>query len=69
MPELLQRDATPEKLAAHLVALIGDTPERRRQCAALARLDAAMEVGATTPSARAATIVLAMAGRPVSSPD
>jgi lipid-A-disaccharide synthase len=69
MPELLQRDATPEKLAAHLVALIGDTPERRRQCAALARLDAAMEVGATTPSARAATIVLAMTGRPVSSPD
>ncbi len=69
MPELLQRDATPEKLAAHLVALIGDTPERRRQCAALARLDAAMEVGAVSPSARAATIVLAMAGRPVSSPD
>jgi lipid-A-disaccharide synthase len=69
MPELLQRDATPEKLAAHLVALIGDTPERRRQCAALARLDAAMEVGATTPSVRAATIVLAMACRPVSSPD
>jgi lipid-A-disaccharide synthase len=69
MPELLQRDATPEKLAAHLIALMGDTPERRRQCAALARLDVAMEVGATTPSARAAAIVLAMAGRPVSSPD
>ena len=69
MPELLQRDATPEKLAAHLVALLGDTPERRRQCAALARLDAAMEVGAATPSARAAAIVLAMAGGPVSSPD
>jgi lipid-A-disaccharide synthase len=69
MPELLQRDAAPEKLGAHLVALIGDTPERRRQCAALARLDAAMEVGATAPSARAAAIVLAMAGRPVSSPD
>jgi lipid-A-disaccharide synthase len=69
MPELLQRHATPENLAAHLVALIGDTPERRRQCAALARLDGAMEVGDTTPSARAAAIVLAMAGRPVSSPD
>jgi lipid-A-disaccharide synthase len=69
MPELLQRDATPEKLAAHLVALIGDTPERRRQCAALSRLDAAMEVGSAVPSARAAEIVLAMAGRPVSSPD
>ncbi len=69
MPELLQRDATPEKLAAHLVALIGDTPERRRQLAALARLDTAMEVGAAVPSARAAAIVLAMTGRPVSSPD
>jgi lipid-A-disaccharide synthase len=69
MPELLQRDATPEKLAAHLVALIGDRPERRRQCAALSRLDAAMEVGVAVPSARAAEIVLAIAGRPVSSPD
>jgi lipid-A-disaccharide synthase len=69
MPELLQRDATPENLAARLVALIGNTPERRRQCEALARLDAAMEVGARSPSARAADIVLAVAGRPVSSPD
>jgi lipid-A-disaccharide synthase len=69
MPELLQRDATAEKLAAHLMALIGDTPERRHQCAALARLDAAMEIGAAVPSARAAAIVLAMAGRPVSSPE
>jgi lipid-A-disaccharide synthase len=69
MPELLQRDATPEKLAAHLLALIGDRPERRRQCAALSRLDAAMEVGVAVPSARAAEIVLAIAGRPVSSPD
>jgi lipid-A-disaccharide synthase len=69
MPELLQRDATPEKLAAHLVALIGDTPERRRQCAALARLDAAMEVDVAVPSARAAAIVIAIAGRQVSSPD
>jgi lipid-A-disaccharide synthase len=69
MPELLQRDATPERLAAHLVALVGDTPERARQCAALLRLDAAMEVGTAVPSARAAAIVLAMASRPVSSPD
>jgi lipid-A-disaccharide synthase len=69
MPELLQRDATPEGLAAHLVPLIGDTPERRHQCAALARLDAAMEIGAESPSARAAMIVLAMTRRPVSTPD
>jgi lipid-A-disaccharide synthase len=69
MPELLQRDATPENLAARLVALIGDTPERRRQCEALARLDTAMEVGVRSPSARAADIVLAVAGRAVSSRD
>jgi putative SOS response-associated peptidase YedK len=38
-------------------------PERRRQCEGLARLDAVIEVGVAVPSARAATIVLAMAGR------
>ena len=62
MPELLQRDATPQNLADALVPLIGDTPERRRQCEGLARLDAVMEVGVAVPSARAAAIVLAMAG-------
>ncbi len=71
MPELLQRDASPHKLADHLVALIGDTPERRRQCEALARLDAIMEIGVAVPSARAAAVVLATANRtrPVSSPE
>jgi lipid-A-disaccharide synthase len=69
MPELLQRDATPQNLADALVPLIGDTPQRRRQTEGLARLDAVMEVGVAVPSARAAAIVLAMAGRsgPVSS--
>jgi lipid-A-disaccharide synthase len=61
MPELLQRDATPPKLADALVPLIGDTPERRRQCEALARLDAIMELGVAVPSARAAAVVLATA--------
>jgi lipid-A-disaccharide synthase len=63
MPELLQRDATPQNLADALVPLIGATPERRRQCDGLARLDAVMEIGVAVPSARAAAIVLAMAGR------
>ena len=69
MPELLQRDATPQSLADALVPLIGDTPERQRQCQGLARLDAVMEAGVAVPSARAAAIVLAIAGRsgPVSS--
>jgi len=64
MPELLQRHATPENLAAALVPLIGDTPERRRQCEALAGLDSVMEIGSVTPSARAAAIVIEMARSP-----
>ena len=64
MPELLQRDASPQNLADALAPLIGDTAERRRQCEGLARLDAIMEVGVAVPSARAAAIVLAMAGGP-----
>jgi lipid-A-disaccharide synthase len=61
MPELLQREATPQKLADALVALVGDTPQRQQQCAAFARLDAVMEIGAAAPSARAAAIVIELA--------
>jgi lipid-A-disaccharide synthase len=61
MPELLQWHATPGKLAEALVELVGDTPQRRRQCDAFARLDAVLEIGAATPSARAAAVVLALA--------
>jgi lipid-A-disaccharide synthase len=61
MPELLQREATPRKLADAVVALVGDTPQRRRQCEAFARLDGVMEIGAAAPSARAAAIVIELA--------
>ena len=37
-PELLQEDCTPDKLAAALEPLLRDTPERRAQLAALARI-------------------------------
>ena len=40
VPEFLQRDFTPERLAAALMPLLSDTPERRRQIEAFARLDA-----------------------------
>jgi lipid-A-disaccharide synthase len=63
MPELLQRQASPGRLAEALVAIIGDTPARRRQLDAFARLDAVMEIGDAAPSARAAAIVLDMALR------
>ena len=61
MPELLQRQATPRRLADALVPLIADTPQRRRQCDAFARLDAVMEIGAAAPSLRAADVVIASA--------
>ncbi len=61
VPELLQRDCTPDKLADALVPLIADTPARRRQIEAFARLDAIMGVGTTAPSSQAAGIVLDLA--------
>lgn len=60
VPELLQFDCTPPRLAAALVPLLSDTPERQRQVAALARLDAVMGIGGEAPSARAAAVVLDM---------
>jgi lipid-A-disaccharide synthase len=63
MPEITQREATPERLAAALAPLIGDTPERQRQMAAFARLDAVMEIGSLRPSEAAADIVVRVASR------
>ncbi len=63
VPELLQRDFTPERLAAALLPLLSDTPERRRQIEAFGRLDATMGLGGTAPSDRAAAVVLDCAGR------
>jgi lipid-A-disaccharide synthase len=58
VPELLQNECTPERLAAALIPLIGDTPERRRQVEAFSWLDTIMEIGSRAPAARAADIVL-----------
>jgi lipid-A-disaccharide synthase len=58
VPEFLQRDCTPEKLATALCPLLADTPERRRQTEAFARLDTIMDIGRAVPSERAATLVL-----------
>jgi lipid-A-disaccharide synthase len=58
VPELLQDECKPERLAAALVPLIGDTPERRRQVEAFSWLDTIMEIGSRAPAARAADIVL-----------
>jgi lipid-A-disaccharide synthase len=63
IPEFLQRDCTPEKLADALVPLVSDTAERQRQIEALRRLDTIMGIGAMTPSAQAAAIVADVARR------
>ncbi len=63
VPEFLQRDCTPEKLAAALLPLLADTPQRRRQVEAFGRLDRLMEIGQASPSDRAASIVLDCAAR------
>lgn len=59
VPELLQSDCTPDRLAEALARVMADTPQRRDQCAAFARLDAIMEIATARPSQRAADIVLA----------
>lgn len=57
-PEFLQEDCTPEKLADALEQLLRDTPERRAQVAALARIPRNMLIEGTSPSEAAADIVL-----------
>ncbi|HWF97147.1 MAG TPA: lipid-A-disaccharide synthase [Xanthobacteraceae bacterium] len=67
VPEFLQRDCTPQNLGGALVPLMTQSPQRRRQIDAFARLDAIMRIdgqadgGADTPSQRAADIVLGLA--------
>lgn len=62
VPQFLQRDCTPERLAAALVPLLSETPERRRQIEAFARLDTIMDIDKAAPSDRAAAVVLDCAG-------
>jgi len=59
VPEFMQANATPEKLAAALRDVLEDTPQRRRQLEAFSRLDAIMATGGKPPSVQAADIVLA----------
>jgi lipid-A-disaccharide synthase len=59
VPEFLQEDCTPEKLSQALREVLGDTPLRRNQLEAFARIDAIMSTGNQPPSARSADIVLA----------
>ena len=57
IPELIQWDCTPEKLADALLPLLSNTPERQRQIEAFGKLDTLMKIGDEAPSERAARIV------------
>lgn len=59
IPEFLQQDCTPEKLARAMRDVLEDSPARRRQVEAFARIDQIMSTGNQPPSALAADIVLA----------
>lgn len=59
VPEFLQQDCAPEKLSQALRDVLTDSPSRRRQIQAFAKIDAVMSTGKQSPSVRAADIVLA----------
>jgi lipid-A-disaccharide synthase len=58
VPEFLQQDCAPERLALALGKLLREVPERRAQLEAFATLDQLMRIGDETPSMRAARIVI-----------
>jgi lipid-A-disaccharide synthase len=58
IPEFLDADASPERLARTLAPLLGETPDRARQLAAFSQLAALMALDSGTPSERAAAIVV-----------
>jgi lipid-A-disaccharide synthase len=61
VPEFLQEECTPDRLAEALCSVVRDGPERRRQIEAFRRLDDIMRIEGTPPSAKAANIVLEVA--------
>ncbi|WP_145927795.1 lipid-A-disaccharide synthase [Bradyrhizobium neotropicale] len=59
IPEFLQENCTPEKLAQALEEVLTESPLRRQQVEAFAELDTIMSTGNKSPSVLAADIVLA----------
>ena len=64
IPELLQRDATPQKLSEAVLPLLDDGPARTGQMRGFAEIETRMTLEAgETPSAQAARIILGYASR------
>jgi lipid-A-disaccharide synthase len=59
VPEFIQQDCRPEKLLPALRDVLDESPLRRRQIEAFAKIAAIMSTGNQSPSVRAADIVLA----------
>jgi lipid-A-disaccharide synthase len=59
VPEFIQQDCTPAKLAPALREMLTDSASRRRQLEAFAKIDGIMSTGNQPPSTRAADVVLA----------
>jgi lipid-A-disaccharide synthase len=59
VPEFLQENCRSERLLPALRDVLSDTPLRRKQIEAFARIDSIMSTGDQSPSVRAAGIVLA----------
>jgi lipid-A-disaccharide synthase len=60
VPEFIQQDCSPEKLAPALRDVLEATPLRQRQVEAFARLETIMATGKASPSVGAADIVLSL---------
>jgi lipid-A-disaccharide synthase len=60
VPEFLQENCVPARLAEALISLLSDGAARRKQLDAFARLDAVMGIGTMRPSDEAAAAVLAL---------
>jgi lipid-A-disaccharide synthase len=59
IPEFLQEECSADKLSNAMREILADSPSRRRQLAAFARIGDIMSTDNKSPSARAAEIVLA----------
>jgi lipid-A-disaccharide synthase len=68
IPEFLQEDCTPDRLADALRDLLAEGPARQRQLAAMTRIPDRLAIAASTPSEAAAGIVLDHATRRIPNP-